>query len=133
VRRLALGDSELARHMADAGRGLAVNLALAAVILVATLWALGLAVGVAARGIERPTAASRWTPPAELRRLAGALFGDHRRLIGVLQQLGVKATSVIAVLARLRWPSAWPCRARWPMWRRVMILILRPYRIGDEW
>jgi len=54
-------------------------------------------------------------------------------LIGVLQQLGVKATSVIAVLGAASLAIGLALQgALANVAAGVMILILRPYRIGDE-
>lgn len=134
ARRLALGEPELARHMADAAGGLAVNLALAALILVITIWASGWLSRMTARGIERahrtrPVDTTLQSFAASLVRYFIVIVG----LIGVLQQLGVKATSVIAVLGAASLAIGLALQgALANVAAGVMILILRPYRIGDE-
>ncbi len=134
ARRLALGDSELARHMADAAGGLAVNLTLAALILVVTVWASGWLSRMTVRGIERahrnrPVDTTLQNFAASLVRYFIVIVG----LIGVLQQLGVKATSVIAVLGAASLAIGLALQgALANVAAGVMILILRPYRIGDE-
>ena len=98
ARRLLLGDGELMRHMADAAGGLAVNLALALAIFAATMWAANWASQLTANGIarahRRPVDTTLQSFAASLVRYLVIIIG----LIAVLQQLGVKATSVIAVL-----------------------------------
>jgi len=134
ARRLALGDSELARHMADAAGGLAVNLTLAVLTLVITIWASGWLSRMTARGIERahrrrPVDTTLQSFAASLVRYFVVIVG----LTGVLGQLGVKTTSVIAVLGAASLAIGLALQgALANVAAGVMILILRPYRIGDE-
>jgi small conductance mechanosensitive channel len=128
------GDSELLRHAADAAGGLAVNLALAGVILAATLWGARWASHLTAHAIHkahraRPHDTTLQSFAASLVRYFVIVVG----LIGVLQQLGVKATSVIAVLGAASLAIGLALQgALSNVAAGVMILILRPYRIGDR-
>jgi small conductance mechanosensitive channel len=133
ARRLLFGDSELMRHMADAAGGLAVNLALAGLILAGTLWAASWLSRLAGRAIQR---AHRRSPPdatlqsfvTSLVRYVVVIIG----LIAVLQQLGVKATSVIAVLGAASLAIGLALQgALSNVAAGVMLLVLRPYRVGD--
>lgn len=134
ARRLLGGDSELLRHAADAAGGLAVNLVLAGVMLAATFWASGWLAQMTTRGIERahrgPAAdTTLQTFAASLVRYFVIIIG----LVGVLNQLGVKATSVIAVLGAASLAIGLALQgALSNVAAGVMILILRPYRVGDR-
>jgi len=133
ARRLAFGDSELLRHLADAAGGLAVNLALAALIFAVTLWAANWLSRVAGRAIER---AHRHGPPdATLQSFIGSLVRYAVVIVGltaVLSQLGVKATSVIAVLGAASLAIGLALQgALSNVAAGVMLLVLRPYRVGD--
>jgi small conductance mechanosensitive channel len=134
ARRVLFGDGELLRHAADAAGGLAVNLALAGLILAGTIWASRWLSHMAARAIQR---AHRRRPPdttlqtfaASLVRYVVVVVG----LIAVLQQLGVKATSVIAVLGAASLAIGLALQgALANVAAGVMLLILRPYRVGDR-
>jgi small conductance mechanosensitive channel len=133
ARRLVGGDSELLRHAADAAGGLAVNLAVAAVILLATLWAAQWLSTLAAQGIAR--AHRRRPPDTTLQTFAASLVRYIVIVVGliaVLQQLGVKATSVIAVLGAASLAIGLALQgALANVAAGVMLLILRPYRVGD--
>jgi small conductance mechanosensitive channel len=134
ARRLLFGDSELVRHAADAAGGLAVNLALAGVILAATLWAANWLSQLTARAIAR---AHRRNPvDTTLQSFAASLvryFVFVVGMVGVLQQLGVKATSVIAVLGAASLAIGLALQgALANVAAGVMLLILRPYRVGDR-
>lgn len=134
LRQLFSGDTEIYRHMADAAGGLAVNLALAAAILALTLWASGVLSRMTARAIAR---AHRGPHPdttlqtfsASLVRYSVIVIG----LISVLTQLGVRLTSVIAVLGAASLAIGLALQgALGNVAAGVMILILRPYRVGDR-
>ncbi len=134
ARRLFAGDDEMLRHLADAAGGFAVNLALALVILVVTVWAAGVLSRMTARGIarahrERPADTTLQSFAASLVKYFIIIVG----LVGVLQQLGVRATSVIAVLGAASLAIGLALQgALSNVAAGVMILILRPYRIGDD-
>ncbi|MFI4965837.1 MAG: mechanosensitive ion channel family protein [Caulobacterales bacterium] len=133
ARRLMFGDGVLLRQVADAAGGLAVNLALAGLILAGTIWAANWLSRLAARAIRRahrhtPTDATLQTFAASLVRYVVVIVG----LVAVLQQLGVKATSVIAVLGAASLAIGLALQgALSNVAAGVMILILRPYRVGD--
>jgi small conductance mechanosensitive channel len=133
ARRLMFGDTELLRHLADAAGGLAVNLALAALIFAGTVWAANWLSRLTARGIlrahrRRPPDATLQTFISSLVRYLVVAIG----LIAVLQQLGVKATSVIAVLGAASLAIGLALQgALANVAAGVMLLILRPYRVGD--
>ncbi|MBS0332196.1 MAG: mechanosensitive ion channel, partial [Proteobacteria bacterium] len=128
-----LGDGELLRHVADAAGGLAVNLVLAGLILFATIWAadwssrlVGRAIGRAHR--HHPADTTLISFVASLVRYVVIVVG----MISVLGQLGVKTTSVIAVLGAASLAVGLALQgALANVAAGVMLLILRPYRVGD--
>ena len=133
ARRLVGGDSELLRHLIDATGGLAVNLLLAGLILAVAIWVANRASRLTSRAVAH---AHRHGPPdstlqsflASLVRYLVIVIG----LIAVLDQLGVKATSVIAVLGAASLAIGLALQgALANVAAGVMILILRPYRVGD--
>ena len=134
ARRLVGGDTELARHAADAAGGLAVNLVLAGLILAVTLWTANALARLTAKGIARahrahPYDTTLQTFAASLVRYAVIVVG----LIGVLGQLGVKTTSMIAVLGAASLAIGLALQgALANVAAGVMLLILRPYRVGDD-
>lgn len=133
ARRLMFGDSELLRHMADAAGGLAVNLAVAGLIFAGTLWAANWLSNLAGRAIQR---AHRHNPPdATLQSFVSSLVRYTVVIIGliaVLQQLGVKMTSLIAVLGAASLAIGLALQgALANVAAGVMLLVLRPYRVGD--
>jgi small conductance mechanosensitive channel len=134
AQRLFSGDDELWRHMADAAGGFAVNLALAGLILAATVWASGVLSRMTARAIYRAHRGRH--PDTTLQTFTASLvryFVVIVGLVGVLQQLGVRATSVIAVLGAASLAIGLALQgALSNVAAGVMILILRPYRIGDS-
>jgi small conductance mechanosensitive channel len=117
ARQLVFGDGELLRHASEAAGGLAVNLAVAGVILAGTIWAANWLSRLTARAIgkahrRRPVDATLQTFAGSLVRYLVIVVG----MIAVLDQLGVKATSVIAVLgaaslsfAPTGWAMRWSC------------------------
>jgi small conductance mechanosensitive channel len=133
VRDLAGGDSELLRHAADAAGGLAMNLAMAGATLLGTLWAARWLSALTADGIarahrHRPTDTTLQSFAASLVRYLVVVVG----MIAVLQELGFKATSVIAVLGAASLAIGLALQgALSNVAAGVMILILRPYRVGD--
>ncbi|HXA38099.1 MAG TPA: mechanosensitive ion channel family protein [Phenylobacterium sp.] len=133
ARRLLLGDGQLLRNMADAAGGLAVNLAVALAIFLATMWAANWASQLTASGIAR--AHRRRPPDTTLQSFAASLVRYLVIVVGliaVLQQLGVKATSVIAVLGAASLAIGLALQgALANVAAGVMLLVLRPYRVGD--
>jgi small conductance mechanosensitive channel len=133
ARRLLFGDGEMLRQVTSAAGGLAVNLALAAVILVATIWVSRWLSELTRRAIGR---AHRRDGDTTLQAFAGSVVRYAVitvGMIGVLQQLGVKATSVIAVLGAASLAVGLALQgALSNVAAGVMLLVLRPYRVGDQ-
>jgi small conductance mechanosensitive channel len=133
ARRLFLGDGELLRHMADAAGGLALNLAVAGLTLAGTIWVSRWLSGLTARAIDkshrgRPADTTLQSFASSLVRYLVIIVG----LIAVLQELGFKATSVIAVLGAASLAIGLALQgALANVAAGVMLLILRPYRVGD--
>ncbi|MFL5294943.1 MAG: mechanosensitive ion channel family protein [Phenylobacterium sp.] len=134
ARRVLTGDQQILRQVADAAGGLAVSLTMAGVMLAATLWASGMLSRMTARAIGRAHRGRR--ADTTLQSFAASLvryFVIIVGLIGVLQELGVKATSVIAVLGAASLAIGLALQgALSNVAAGVMILILRPYRVGDR-
>lgn len=133
ARRLLFGDSELLRHVVDAIAGLAVNLAVAAAMLAGTVWIANWLSRLTSRAIAR--AHHRSPPDTTLQSFAASLVRYVVIVVGVvavLSQLGVKTTSVIAVLGAASLAIGLALQgALANVAAGVMLLILRPYRIGD--
>ena len=134
TRRLFLGDGELARQLAGAAGGLAVNLTLAGLTLAGTIWVSRWLSRLTARGIARahrrhPADKTLQTFAASLVRYLVIVVG----LVAVLERLGVKATSVIAVLGAASLAIGLALQgALANVAAGVMLLVLRPYRVGDS-
>ena len=130
---LLSGDTELWRNLLTTAGNLAVNLLIAGAILVLTLWASGWAARAVRRGIARltRTAGADTTLQsfvASLARWAVIVIG----VTAVLQQLGVRETSILAVLGAASLAVGLALQgALSNVAAGVMILILRPYRVGD--
>lgn len=133
ARRLLLGDGELLRHAADAAGGLAVNLAVAGAILAATIWTANWLSQLTSRAMIRGRGRRR--VDRTLQSFAASLVRYLVIIIGmieVLQQLGVKVTSVIAVLGAASLAIGLALQgALANVAAGVMLLVLRPYRVGD--
>ncbi|MCC7268994.1 MAG: mechanosensitive ion channel [Caulobacteraceae bacterium] len=136
IQRAALlfsGDRAMLATLVNMAGALAVNLVLAGIILAITLWLAGRLSKVARRAVQR---AGRNHPPDQTLQ---AFIGSLVRyvviavgLIAVLQQLGVKATSVIAVLGAASLAIGLAVQgALSNVAAGVMLLLLRPYRAGD--
>ncbi|MBV9508990.1 MAG: mechanosensitive ion channel family protein [Caulobacteraceae bacterium] len=127
------GDPEVWRNFATAIGLFATNLVMAALILALTLWASGWAAGLVRRAIERlpgrrggDTTLQSFS--ASLTRWTVIVVG----LVAVLQQLGVQTTSILAVLGAASLAVGLALQgALSNVAAGVMILILRPYRVGD--
>jgi len=111
---------------------LAVSLVIAALILGFTLWASGWAAGLVRRALgqlQRPGA-----PDATLQGFMASLVRWVIIVVGlmaVLEQLGVRATSILAVLGAASLAIGLALQgALSNVAAGVMILILRPYRVG---
>lgn len=125
-------DETMFGHFLDWLGKLAVNLVVAALILFVTFWVAGWLAGVARRGLGRvhrknpdPTLESFI---ASLVRYAVVAVG----LVAVLQQVGVQATSIIAVLGAASLAIGLALQgALSNVAAGVMILLFRPYKVGD--
>jgi small conductance mechanosensitive channel len=125
-------DETMLAHFLDWLGQLAVNLVVAALILAVTFWAAGWAANFMRRTLTRvhrnkpdPTLESF---AASLARYAIVAIG----LVAVLQQLGVQATSIIAVLGAASLAIGLALQgALSNVAAGVMILLFRPYRVGD--
>jgi small conductance mechanosensitive channel len=131
VRDLHLDEQMLVR-LADDATKLAVNLVIAALILIVTLWAAGWVARLVRAAIGRVHNASPDTTLqsfcASLARYVVVTVG----LVAVLQQLGVQTTSIIALLGAASLAIGLALQgALSNVAAGVMILLFRPYRIGD--
>lgn len=118
----------------DAGGDLAMNLITALVILLASIWLAGWAEKLVKSALSRIR--TRHGPPdptfqvfiAALARNAILLLG----IIAVLQQLGVKTTSIIAAISAASLAVGLAMQgALSNVAAGVMIFLFRPYRVGD--
>lgn len=125
-------DETMFGHFLDWLGRLAVNLVVAALILAVTFWIAGWA----ARFMRRTLARVHRSAPdptlesfsASLARYAVIAVG----LVAVLQQLGVQATSILAVLGAASLAIGLALQgALSNVAAGVMILLFRPYRVGD--
>lgn len=110
----------------------AVNLTLAILILVATVVASRWAASAARKGLGRIGAFRRDSTvlsfAVQIVRVAVLIMG----LIAVLQRLGVQTTSIIAVLGAASLAVGLALQGTLSnVAAGVMLLILRPYRVGD--
>jgi small conductance mechanosensitive channel len=112
----------------------AVSLAVAALILVLTFWAAGWGAGLAKRAIGRVHSRSGGAD-VTLQSFMGSLTRYAIIIVGlmmVLTQLGVKTTSLLAVLSGLLLGIGLALQgALSNVAAGVMLLLFRPYRVGD--
>lgn len=110
-----------------------IDLTIAAVIAIATFWAAGWASNLVRGGFSRvnarhptdPTVASFFS---SLVRYVVIIIG----LIAVLQQMGIKTASILAVLGAASLAIGLALQgALANMAAGIMILLFRPYRVGD--
>ncbi len=122
----------VAHKLADALGDFAVDLFVAGLILVLSLWASGWAAHVVRRSLER------FSKTREDRTLQ--IFGSSVTrwtvliigLIAVLTRLGVETTSIIAVLGAASLAIGLALQgALSNVAAGVMLLVLRPYKVGD--
>ena len=122
----------VARKLADALGDFAVDLFVAALILVLTLWISGWAAHAVRRSLERfsKTREDRTlqTFGSSTVRVAVLIVG----LIAVLTRLGVETTSIIAILGAASLAVGLALQgALSNVAAGVMLLVLRPYKVGD--
>lgn len=125
-------DETMLGHFLDWLGKVAVNLCVAALILVVTFWIAGWASKFMRRTLNR---VHRNNPDQTLESFASSLARYAIIAIGlvaVLQQLGVQATSIIAVLGAASLAIGLALQgALSNVAAGVMILLFRPYRVGD--
>jgi len=125
-------DETMPGHFLDWLGKLAVNLVVAALILAVTFWAAGWAARFMRRTLTR---VHRSNPDPTLESFAASLARYAIVAVGlvaVLQQLGVQATSIIAVLGAASLAIGLALQgALSNVAAGVMILLFRPYRVGD--
>ena len=123
----------VASKLADAMGDFAVDLFVAALILVITLWVSGWIAHVVRRSLQR------FSKTREDRTLQG--FGSSVArvgilvvgLIAVLTRLGVETTSIIAILGAASLAVGLALQgALGNVAAGVMLLVLRPYQVGDH-
>lgn len=133
TQHLTAGEAMITRLGDIAGR-LAVNLLAAGIILLLAVWISGWASRFVQRAIGR-LHSKRFPPDPTLQTFVGSVvrFGILAMgLVAVLQQLGVQATSILAVLTAASLAIGLALQgALSNIAAGVMILIFRPYRVGD--
>ncbi len=125
-------DAAMIAKLTDMAGDFAVNLLIAALILIATVVAAKWVSGVVRRGLSRvrgfrndPTVLSFATQVA---RVIVYVIG----FIAVLQRLGVQTTSIIAVLGAASLAVGLALQGTLSnVAAGVVLLVLRPYRVGD--
>jgi small conductance mechanosensitive channel len=128
------GDPVMLRNLAATLGAFSVRILVAGLILALTLWAAKRLGRIAERGVDR---LNRHHPADTT--LASFVSGLVRYLviaiglIAVLQQLGVQATSVIAVLGAASLAIGLALQGTLSnVAAGVMLLLQRPYRVGDK-
>jgi small conductance mechanosensitive channel len=134
LHRLASGEAPTWGVTLSAIIQLGVNLLIAAMILVATIWASKWAAQVASRAAGRVH--RQHGPDVTLQNFIGSLVRYAVLIVGgvaVLQQLGVQTTSVLAALGAASLAIGLALQGGLSnVAAGVMILLLRPYRVGDS-
>jgi small conductance mechanosensitive channel len=125
-------DEDLLHKFASAAGDLAVNLVVAAIILVVTFWAAGWAAKVVRRLIgpnrHGPADPTLQSFGSSLARYVVVIVG----LVAVLQQLGMQTTSILAVLGAASLAIGLALQGTLAnVAAGTMLLLLRPYRVGD--
>lgn len=128
------GDPDSLRTLVGIVAVFSVRLIVAGLILGVTLWLAGRVARLVERGMARLNKSGS-TDPTLTKFVAG--FARYLviaiGLVAVLQQLGVQATSVIAVLGAASLAIGLALQGTLGnVAAGVMILLLRPYRVGDH-
>ncbi|WP_293457631.1 mechanosensitive ion channel domain-containing protein [Phenylobacterium sp.] len=128
------GDPESLRNLVGLVGAFSIRLIVAGLILGVTLWLAGRLARLVERSVAR-LSKSGSTDPTLTKFVAG--FARYMiiaiGLVVVLQQLGVQATSVIAVLGAASLAIGLALQGTLGnVAAGVMILLLRPYRVGDH-
>lgn len=128
------GDAAMLRELASVVAGYSVRIVVAVLILAVTLWASKRLARFSRRGVDRLP----HKHPAD-ETLADFVSAVVRYLviaiglIAVLQQVGVEATSVLAVLGAASLAVGLALQGTLSnVAAGVMIVLLRPYRVGDK-
>lgn len=125
-------DEVLLGRFGDSMTRLGLNLLVAIFILVVTFWAAGWAASIVRKAIARVHALN---PDPTLQSFCASLtryLVIVAGLIAVLQQLGVQATSILALLGAASLAIGLALQgALSNVAAGVMILLFRPYRVGD--
>lgn len=120
------------QKLSESAGDLAVNLVIAAVFVAATFWASGLASRIVRRAMQRLPATR---DDATLQGFAASLARYSVVIVGavaVLHRLGVETTSIITVLGAASLAVGLALQgALSNVAAGVMILVFRPYRVGD--
>ncbi|MFJ6023699.1 mechanosensitive ion channel family protein [Brevundimonas sp. NPDC092305] len=131
-RRATAIDAAMLAKITDVAGDFAINLSVALIIFIVTLFASKWASGAARRALSRvrgfrhdPTVLSF---AVQIVRVVVLIIG----LIAVLQRLGVQTTSIIAVLGAASLAVGLALQGTLSnVAAGVMLLVLRPYRVGD--
>lgn len=133
LRQTVLGDESLLHKFTDAAGDLAVNLVVGAIILALTLWASASLAGLVQKAMGRIH--GKHAPDLTLQTFVASLVRYGILIVGlvaVLQQLGVQATSIVAVLGAASLAVGLALQgALSNVAAGVMLLLFRPYRVGD--
>ena len=133
LRQAGLADVGLMQKFMSKAGDLAVSLVVAAIILAVTLWAAGWASRLVRRILARANRLG--TPDVTLQSFGGSLARYVVIIVGliaVLQQLGVQTTSILAVLGAASLAIGLALQgALSNVAAGVMLLLFRPYRVGD--
>ena len=118
----------------DTGGDLAVKLTVAAVMLAVTIWASGWAAKLTRQAFGRVGFHHR--PDAMLQTFSASLARNVVLIVGliaVLQQLGIRTTSIVAVLGAVSLAIGLALQgALSNVASGVLILVFRPFRVGDR-
>ena len=118
----------------DTGGNLAISLTVSVVILALTIWAAGWAAKLTRRAFGRIGLHHR--PDAMLQTFAASLARNVVLIVGlieVLQQLGIRTTSIVAVLGAVSLAIGLALQgALSNVASGVLILLFRPFRVGDR-
>jgi len=134
VQRALSGDTVMLREVAGVLGAFSVRVLVAALILALTLWAARRLARIAAKAVDRfphhhPADKTLGDFVSALVKYVVIAIG----LIAVLQQIGVQATSVLAVLGAASLAIGLALQGTLGnVAAGVMILLLRPYRVGDK-
>lgn len=124
-------DEALLGRFGDSLSRLALNLMVSALILALTFWVAGWAAALVRRAIARVQTSPDTTLQTFCASLARYLVVGAG-LIAVLQQLGVQTTSILALLGAASLAIGLALQgALSNVAAGVMILLFRPYRVGD--